>query len=682
MNNGGSGDIEINENYIIRIKTSTSPTIIVIDKRYHYVYKLWLTRESHNKRYEKYNNVQGTIQTLEKYNEMKERYDTRIDALNYEADVYGYIEKNLLEESETQLPFLHSSKKGENVTIKYFTDTFLEINNEEYQKLRDCVKKYLCSYNLHNKIYVNCDQLKYISYTDEEVDSLKINFITTLWTENTITLKEFMFNIQFNISNYKVKFIEISYLFSFLYIQVLYGLCILYSKRIKHGDLHTGNILLTKDFRVLIYDWDASYLEKIGDNPYLNNIFRNEKGFTNEILEDLPSDFHLSFINSFFRNIRFRTIKIHVLKILFPILVLKSTKTELNDLIFYLKKIPKLFLFNDGGTLTKHSEKRAIYLNKISGFFGKNLGEIFTKTILSDYTTNYIQNLLNQKIISKNIFGQYMRYKKSFIQFINIFVKNFLDTPPQNRFSTLLNSIVNSIQKNISEVTILTDELATINEICKKEQEKKDILKNRYYKIAPLCDKVKNKFTFLSYAYKDKKKVSEYFYKPFFIGKNKSIINFDQNQLESDKILLKNKLNNSVFKTLYNDLIATSVIDNDSILLEKALDYFLKDSIEKKDIEKKDIEKKDIEKKDINISLFNNIFKKTIQLYQKYEKGILEKNQKDYSILLYCLTALEDYHFYKLFDKKDKPLFTILYNQNDKSKLEFLKYFLDAFYKK
>jgi hypothetical protein len=190
-----------------------------------------------------------------------------IDALEYEAKVYKQIKKDF------------DSKKE-----PYFVELIDFVENVSYDNMVNFLKKGLPALDDKN-IENNFERNVYYMLTESPgrpaIDVFKkgtfkkisrsatFSYIQTMVYDTTFS--KFLQSKKNNVdSKFKV------------FNKVLEGIVELNKKNIYHQDLHFGNIFVTADGNVRIYDYDRSYSEKIGNNKLIEGYYCENFGSCNE----------------------------------------------------------------------------------------------------------------------------------------------------------------------------------------------------------------------------------------------------------------------------------------------------------------------------------------------------------------------------------------------------------------
>ena len=212
--------------------------------------------------------IQGTMQgykvTLKVWLTGVNRDDFK--ALDYEKEIYSKVVANI---NEPNIPILKSlAHAKDNRTILDLYKGFKLVNKED--KVYLLYALYLYSKNPVIKIpYVN-DKKKLIQYVknslqlknDEILNFIRLQTfnIIVLPTIDMVTLSTILKTPNINI-NQLIDIIK----------QLVYGIHLLYNNGIIHNDLHSKNIMIdTKTLKSYIYDFDRSYVPRLGPNPSLS----------------------------------------------------------------------------------------------------------------------------------------------------------------------------------------------------------------------------------------------------------------------------------------------------------------------------------------------------------------------------------------------------------------------------
>lgn len=228
-------------------------------------------------------------------NPYQEDYEEYFLSLKYELNVYQYIIKPLIENNICD-NFIYNIATAENCTYQ-------NLLNMMYDNVKTKDGKILsngyCAKNLNRSIdYMYNIETKRPSINDTNCINLiltdKINYgnvkfnliLNEAIPDNTETFNEWLENFIYNFTNKQQQNIDF---YSVLF-QICMGCYAMSLSKMVHNDLHIGNIyvitypekyeklyyfgdgeslLLYTKFKVLIYDFDRSYVQSMGENELL-----------------------------------------------------------------------------------------------------------------------------------------------------------------------------------------------------------------------------------------------------------------------------------------------------------------------------------------------------------------------------------------------------------------------------
>lgn len=216
-------------------------------------------------------------------------------ALDYEKDVYDKLVKQIYFEQQKNIPILRNLANTTRPVVIDDICKLLGLNTQKYNKL----SAVLAYYSYHPIDIISSQKLGDLQrgyeekrwsqggpaagvwrerrvarrsiwkkgeleyYTNKNLHTKLTFHAIILPTVNMITLNDLLEDRRTDIQ-----------LIVHCLKQIVYGIDLLYSKKIVHNDLHPGNIMLDKNTgNTYIYDFDRSYAVELGDNPLLSKKF-------------------------------------------------------------------------------------------------------------------------------------------------------------------------------------------------------------------------------------------------------------------------------------------------------------------------------------------------------------------------------------------------------------------------
>ena len=232
-----SSDIYAIYRYEIFNKSSSSPTILIHSKVRNSVFKIWWENDVDAK-------LGAAIACL---------YEKNV----YESKIIPFLS------ADNTLPFLPCLGTSDNISVKDLYTVITGCSSSASTENRVFLKAFALFFSNTRK--ANTDYIKFLTKNADN---------PLLYTEIT------------KYENQKVQYIELPYVkfntfhnmilsastedMIFYIEQIVRGINHMYDNDLVHNDLHSGNIMisLTTPKKVLIFDWDRSYIKGI-PNPYL-----------------------------------------------------------------------------------------------------------------------------------------------------------------------------------------------------------------------------------------------------------------------------------------------------------------------------------------------------------------------------------------------------------------------------
>jgi hypothetical protein len=535
-----------NNVYNIYPTKSASQTIIIEDKRKNCVYKIWGKK----------------IELV------------YVESLEYEKNIYQNKIKPIIDEYKDKAPFLKplgcSDKDG--INVKELVEKF-DIDYESHLGIFMVLSLYYYLYYDNEKNYIQDDLLKffilYRPYNCGELLTTMINkkfgFVCTQLVPRCTTLGDYLVSNNIGFDSLDTKEILA---------QVLAGLYIMKLNNIYHNDLHSGNIFITDDKQILIYDWDRSYCPDQGENSRCNN---NPSVSPCSYLLNCNLEYPPFFSHDFFRLIQN--------------ICMNFQKSYTKSLNHYLKIMVNLFF----------SEISILDMEKIENIFSDKF--FFpTKNKICNQDIPECKIITRRNMIAgqdqqsfkflKNLFGGIdeiiIRYNQNILSDEKLNLQNTL---------TLYKELQNDIlEKNKEQIlSLFSDEKTILNQLEALDIEQKKIEQD----MKNLDDKIntgfreKKQFVKIYELYQNTNKLysGQKNYNPFKSDKQGNIDY--ANKIKNQIIQLKNSLEQNVkFKSVmdygfvviekdlinninYNDDIRDEIIKN----LEQQIDNYIKTGI-------------------------------------------------------------------------------------------------------